>query len=160
MRLKKKEKEKKRVRRATSFRWRADSLQLGRSYTACLRLISGATHSTAPTAGDQLVRAHHLNSFYKFPPNLLLRRPSHNYCCSAPIVQQKDFSLNRGKQPPTEIRNFFRAEFPCFGAHSAAFTKFASDISFLFFTVVSVSHKERLYSRDPSRFPRWRPFKY
>ena len=53
-----------------------------RSYTACLCLISGATHPTAPAAGDQLVRAHHLDSFDKFPPNLLLRRPSHNYCCS------------------------------------------------------------------------------
>ena len=60
-----------------------DSSQLGRSYTACrLCLISGATHPTAPATGDQLVRAHHLNSFYKFPPNLLLRRPSHNYCFS------------------------------------------------------------------------------
>ena len=59
-----------------------DSLQLGRSYTTRLCLISGATHPTAPAAGDQLVRAHHLNSFYKFPSNLLLHRPSHNYCCS------------------------------------------------------------------------------
>ena len=59
-----------------------DSLQLRRLYTARLCLISDATHLTAPAAGDQLVRAHHLNSFYKFPPNLLLRRPSHNYCCS------------------------------------------------------------------------------
>ena len=59
-----------------------DSLQLGRSYTARLCLISGATHPTASAAGDQLVRAHHLNSFYKFPPNLLHRRPSHNYCLS------------------------------------------------------------------------------
>ena len=59
-----------------------NSLQLRRSYTARLCLISGATHPTAPTAGDKLVRAHHLNSFYTFPTNLLLRRPSHNYCCS------------------------------------------------------------------------------
>ena len=75
-----------------------------------LCLISGATHSTASTAGDHLVRAHHLNSFYKFspnllvrahhlnsfytfPPNLLLRRLSHNYCCSAPIVQQHSRAL-------------------------------------------------------------------
>ena len=60
-----------------------DSLQLGRSYTPRLCLISGATHPTAPAAGDQLVRAHHLNSFYKVFPNLLLRRPPHTYCCSS-----------------------------------------------------------------------------
>ena len=79
-----------------------------------LCLISGATHSTAPAAGDHLVRAHHLNSFYKLSPNLLvnlsgpitltasiyflqinllLRRSSHNYCCSAPIVQQHSRAL-------------------------------------------------------------------
>ena len=65
-----------------------DSLHLGRSYTACLCLISGgflgAAYSTASAAGAELVRrAHHLlNSFYKFPANLLLRWPWHNSCCS------------------------------------------------------------------------------
>ena len=59
-----------------------DSLQLGPLYTAHICLISGATHPTAPAAGDELVRAHHLNSIYKCPPNMLLRWLSHNYCCS------------------------------------------------------------------------------
>ena len=168
-----------------------------------LCLISGATHSTAPAAGDHLVRAHHLNSFYKFspdllvrahhlnsfyifPPNLLLRRSSHNYCCSAPIVQQhlrallyrsliggmlqsrppnrawegvnhfcgevnlsshlhnlaKILRVGREKQRPTEFRKFCRSEFPCFGAHSAPFTKNSPQKFYFFvFNVVSVSHK-------------------
>ena len=152
-----------------------DSLQLGRSYTAHLSLISGATQPTASAAGDELVRAHHFIS-YKFPPNLLLRRPSHNYCCSGahrttaapaaialagsslPIFDNtvpwmlqsrlpdracegvihfcgelnlsshlqklaKVLEVARGKQLTTKIRNFCRAEFQFFGAHSAVFTK-------------------------------------
>ena len=51
-------------------------------HSPSLLLISGATHSTAPAAGDQRVWAPHLNSFSNFSPNLLLRRSSHNYCCS------------------------------------------------------------------------------
>ena len=31
--------------------------------------------------------------------------------------------VGRGKQPPIKFLNFCRAEFPCFGTHSAAFTK-------------------------------------
>ena len=81
-----------------------DSLQHGRSYTARLCFISRATRPSAPAAGDVLVRAHHLNSLYKFPPNLLLRRPSHNYCCSGRHAQ---LLLFRRPSP----------NYCCFGAH-------------------------------------------
>ena len=58
-----------RVGRATSFRTMSSRRMLVHAVSLCL--IYGATHSTATAAGDPLVRAHHLNSFYNFPPNLL-----------------------------------------------------------------------------------------
>ena len=61
-----------------------DSLQLGRSYTTRLYLISG--DSSAPHIQPlplPVLSFHHLlDSFYEFPANLLLRRPLYNYCCS------------------------------------------------------------------------------
>ena len=77
-----------------------DSLQLGRSYT----------HPTAPAAGGQLVRAHHLNSFFKFPLNLLLRQPSHNYCCSG---------AHRTAAGPAAIIALASSSFPIFDRRDA-----------------------------------------
>ena len=61
-----------------------DSLELGRSYTTRLCLISGG--SSAPPIQPLPLAAlsfHHLlNSFYDSPANLLHRRPSYNYCRS------------------------------------------------------------------------------
>ena len=60
------------------------SLQLGRSYTSRLCLISGG--SLAPPMQllplPALSFHHLLNSFYQFLANLLLRWPSHNSCSS------------------------------------------------------------------------------
>ena len=49
-----------------------------------LRWLFGAAHPHAPASSADLVRARHLlSSFYKCPALvLLLRRLSHNYCCS------------------------------------------------------------------------------
>ena len=61
-----------------------DSLQLGRSYKARLCLISGGSPAPPiqPFPLPTLGLFGSLNSFYKFPANLLLRRPSYNYCSS------------------------------------------------------------------------------
>ena len=50
-----------------------------------LRWLFGAAHITAPAAGAELVRVHHLlNSFYEFLANLLLRR--HRTTTAAPTA--------------------------------------------------------------------------
>ena len=61
-----------------------DSLQLGRSYTARPYLISGGSSARPIQQLPLPALSFHdlLNSFYEFPVNLLLRRPSYNYCCS------------------------------------------------------------------------------
>ena len=61
-----------------------DSLQLGRSYIARLCLISGGSSAPPiqPLPLPALSFRHLFNSFYEFTVNLVLRRPSYNYCCS------------------------------------------------------------------------------
>ena len=54
-----------------------------------LCLISGATHSTAPAAGDHLVRAHHLKSFYSFSKS----------ACPGPSPQQLQYISSKSAAP-------------------------------------------------------------
>ena len=93
------------MRRATSFRWRT-SYRIPTPYSSDARTQPVSAWSPAPpiqplplpamSLSGPITSTASINS--KFPPNVLLRRPSHNYCCSsahrittaapAPIAQQ------------------------------------------------------------------------
>ena len=128
-----------------------DSLQLGRSFTARLCLIYGATHPTAAPAAIALASSS-LSIFdstleatvaRSYSADLLIvpggalfiflvnykhfKPPTEISRISVHLQKLAEFlSVGRGKQLPTKIRKFCRAEFPCFGAYSAVFTKLSS----------------------------------